>query len=97
MRPETSHWDVFRAIADPTRRAMIELLRSRDRSATELATPFSISRPAASQHLGVLLEAGIVDVRAEGRLRIYHLKPEGLDRVLDWAGALGSRQALRVS
>ena len=50
---------------------MSEMLRGRDHSAAELARPFDISMPAVSQHLGVLLDADVVDVRAEGRLRIY--------------------------
>ena len=86
--------DVFRAIADPTRRAMIDMLRICDRSASELAEPFDISKPAVSQHLGVLLDAGLVDVRAEGRQRIYSLLPERLDGVVDWIrGSLHSARS----
>jgi DNA-binding transcriptional ArsR family regulator len=58
---------VFRAVADPTRRAILELLRSEERSAGELAAPFAMSRPAISQHLKVLKEAELVSVRSACR------------------------------
>lgn len=76
--------DHFKVIADPTRRAMIDLLRERERSASELAAPFAMSRAAASQHLALLLQAGFVDVRAVGRLRIYSLHPGALDSLRNW-------------
>lgn len=77
--------DVFRAVSDPTRRQMLELLRAGERSAAELALPFDMSQPAASQHLRVLRDAGLVDVRKEGRHRIYSLDPRPLQEVFDWA------------
>jgi DNA-binding transcriptional ArsR family regulator len=76
--------NVFRAVSDPTRRQMLELLRIRDRTVTELAEPFAITQPAVSQHLRVLREAGLVDVRKEGRHRVYHLDPLPLQEVFDW-------------
>ena len=76
--------DVFRAVSDPTRRQMLELLRVRDRTVTELAEPFAMTQPAVSQHLRVLREAGLVDVRKEGRHRVYHLDPVPLQEVFDW-------------
>jgi DNA-binding transcriptional ArsR family regulator len=76
--------DVFRAVSDPTRRQMLELLRVRDRTVTELAEPFEMSQPAVSQHLRVLRDAGLVDVRKEGRHRVYHLDPLPLQEVFDW-------------
>jgi DNA-binding transcriptional ArsR family regulator len=63
---------------------MLELLRVRDRTVTELAEPFVMSQPAVSQHLRVLRDAGLVDVRKEGRHRIYHLDPAPLQEVFDW-------------
>ena len=81
--------DLFRVIADPTRRAMIDLLRERERSASELAAPFAMSRAAASQHLALLLDAGFVDVRAVGRQRIYSLQPGALDSVRNWVDGRG--------
>jgi len=77
--------DVFRAIADPTRRAMLEMLRQGEHTATELAAPFRMSRPAASQHLAVLAEAGLVEFRPEGRHRVYTLTPGRLRDVFEWA------------
>jgi DNA-binding transcriptional ArsR family regulator len=76
--------DVFRAIADPTRRAMIDQLRGGDLTASELADPYEMSRPAVSQHLRVLLETGLVEVRREGRQRVYGLTAEPLKNVFDW-------------
>jgi DNA-binding transcriptional ArsR family regulator len=77
--------DVFRAVSDPTRRQMLDLLRHRDHTATELAEPFAMSQPAVSQHLRVLREAGLVQVKKEGRHRIYRLDPLPLQVVFDWA------------
>ena len=76
--------DVFRALADPTRREMLELLRERERTVLELAEPFRISQPAVSQHLGVLREAGLVSARREGRTRVYRIEPARLKAVDDW-------------
>jgi DNA-binding transcriptional ArsR family regulator len=63
---------------------MLELLGARDRTVSELAAPFDMSQPAVSQHLRVLRDAGLVDVRKEGRHRIYHLDPVPLQEVFDW-------------
>jgi DNA-binding transcriptional ArsR family regulator len=63
---------------------MLELLRVRDRTVSELAEPFAMTQPAVSQHLRVLREAGLVDVRKEGRHRVYHLDPLPLQEVFDW-------------
>jgi DNA-binding transcriptional ArsR family regulator len=75
---------VFRAISDPTRRQMLELLRERDRTVLELAEPFRMSQPAVSQHLAVLRESGLVTARREGRNRVYRIEPETLRCVNDW-------------
>jgi DNA-binding transcriptional ArsR family regulator len=77
--------DVFRTVSDPTRRQMLELLAAGERTAAELAQPFEMSQPAISQHLRVLRESGLVDVRKEGRHRIYSLDPRPLREVFDWA------------
>lgn len=76
--------DVFRAVSDPTRRRMLELLGLRDRTVSELAKPFQMTQPAVSQHLRVLRDAGLVTVRKEGRHRVYHLDPVPLHEVFDW-------------
>jgi DNA-binding transcriptional ArsR family regulator len=76
--------DVFAAVGDPTRRAMLDMLRRGELGAGELARPFRISRPAISQHLKVLKGAGLVRVRRQGREQIYALCPEPLRDVYDW-------------
>jgi DNA-binding transcriptional ArsR family regulator len=76
--------DVFLAIADPTRRRMLEMLRADEKPATELARSFRISQPSVSQHLRVLREAGLVRTRRSGRQRIYQLRPRKLKVVVDW-------------
>jgi DNA-binding transcriptional ArsR family regulator len=72
------------AIADPTRRRIVELLAERERTAGELVEKFDVSAPAISQHLNVLREAGLVITRAEGQSRIQSLNPAGLDEVDAW-------------
>jgi DNA-binding transcriptional ArsR family regulator len=71
--------DALRAVADPTRRAILRLVRDGERPAGEIARHFpAISRPAVSQHLRVLADAGLVDVRADGNRRLYRWRREGL-------------------
>lgn len=77
---------VFRAVSDPTRRAMLDMLKQRPRSASELALPFAISQPASSRHLKVLRRAGLVRSEVRGRNRMYRLDPQPLRTVFDWAG-----------
>ena len=72
------------AIADPTRRRIIELLAVRERTAGELVKQFDMSAPAISQHLNVLREAGLVTTRAEGQSRIQTFNPQGFDDVEAW-------------
>ena len=72
------------AIADPTRRRIVELLARRERTAGELVAEFDLSAPAISQHLNVLREAGLVTTRAEGQTRIQALNPAGLDQLGEW-------------
>src|SRR5258708_19015314 len=72
------------AIADPTRRRIVELLAVRDRTAGELVDEFDMSAPAISQHLKVLREARLVSVRAEGQSRVQALNPDGLGELEDW-------------
>ena len=76
--------NVFTAIADPTRRAILDLLRQGEQPVKQIAQPFSMSLPAISQHLNVLYEAGLVSQRREGRQRFYRLNPEPLKQVSDW-------------
>lgn len=79
--------DVYTAIADPTRRRILDLLAEDGRSVTALAEPFEMSRPAVSQHLRVLREAGLVSEQRAGRQRIYRLAPDGLREVDLWLGS----------
>ena len=72
------------AIADPTRRRIVELLAQRERTAGELVAEFDMSAPAISQHLKVLREAGLVTVRAEGQSRVQMLNPAGLEEIEGW-------------
>ena len=76
--------DVFGAISHPARRRMLDLLVETDRSVNTLAGQFQMSRPAVSQHLRILLDAGLVTEQRHGRERRYHLVPERLGPVRDW-------------
>lgn len=76
--------DVFRAIADPTRRALLDQLRAGGRPVGELASEFRTSRPAISKHLRVLRQARLVRERREGRLRRYELTPGPLAEAHGW-------------
>jgi DNA-binding transcriptional ArsR family regulator len=76
--------DVFTAIADPTRRRLVELLREGDKSVTELASEFASSVAAISQHLRMLREVGLVKVKQVGRQRFYRLRAEALRPVDEW-------------
>lgn len=72
------------ALADPTRRRIVELLAQRERTTGELVAKFDVSAPAISQHLNVLREAGLISTRAEGQTRIQSLNPAGLDEIEAW-------------
>ncbi len=73
--------DPFDALGDPNRRAIIELLRSGDRSVQEIADELPISRPAVSRHLRLLKDAGLVSYESEGTRRLYRLHDEGIQAV----------------
>ena len=71
--------EALRAVADPTRRAILRLVRDGELAAGDIATHFpSMSRPAVSQHLRVLADSGLVDVRPDGNRRMYSWRREGL-------------------
>jgi DNA-binding transcriptional ArsR family regulator len=76
--------DVFGAISHPARRQMLDLLMESDLSVNTITGRFRMSRPAVSQHLRVLLRAGLVNERRHGRERRYRLVPEQLAPVRDW-------------
>ena len=69
--------EALRAIAEPNRRRILTLVSSNELSAGEIAAQFQITRPAVSQHLSVLREAGLVSERREGTRRLYRVRPEG--------------------
>lgn len=72
------------ALADPTRRRIVELLVDGERSAGEIASHFPTSRPGISRHLRVLREAGLVQARGEGQRRLYSLDPAPLAELDEW-------------
>jgi DNA-binding transcriptional ArsR family regulator len=72
------------AIADPTRRRIVELLAENERTAGQLVDEFDVSASAISQHLKVLREAGLVTVRAVGQSRVQALNPDGFSDVEEW-------------
>lgn len=78
--------DVFRAIADPTRRAVLDLLSRGDQKVNDLVGRFQMTQPAMSQHLQVLRRTGLVTCRRAGRERIYRVRPDQLKPVADWVG-----------
>ncbi|MEZ5311164.1 MAG: metalloregulator ArsR/SmtB family transcription factor [Microthrixaceae bacterium] len=76
--------EVFKALADPTRRKVIERLVSGSASTTDLAEPFEMALPSFLQHMSVLEKAGLVLSTKHGRIRTYRLSPVGLDAAEGW-------------
>jgi DNA-binding transcriptional ArsR family regulator len=98
--PEAARMDEsLRALADPTRRQILRLVHEDELAAGEIARHFpAMSRPAVSQHLRVLTDAGLVTVRPSGNLRLYRWRPEGLGDVTAflremWSGRLAALKA----
>ena len=94
--------DGFAALADPTRRAVFERLREGPRPVGELARDLPVSRPAVSQHLRVLKDAGLVAERRDGTRRLYRIDPDGLAAIRDyfddfWNEALAAFKAAAES
>ncbi len=75
---------VFDAVADPTRRAVLDLLAGREQSVGDLVAKFRVTQPAISHHLRILREAGLVKNRQLGRQRLYRLHARPLRDVYDW-------------
>ena len=85
MPQQTAELDeVFRALADPTRRTVIRRLASGSASTSQLAEPFAMALPSFTQHLSVLERAGLVSSTKTGRVRTYELVPAALDVADDW-------------
>jgi DNA-binding transcriptional ArsR family regulator len=85
---ERSHADRFAALADPTRRHLLEGLATADRTVSELVSGLDMSQAAVSQHLRVLREAGLVTAERDGRHRRYRLLPSALTELRDWLDEL---------
>jgi DNA-binding transcriptional ArsR family regulator len=79
-------------LADPTRRAIFERLAAKPRSVGELAQGLPVTRPAVSQHLKVLKEAGLVTDAAQGTRRVYRIDPHGLGEIRKWFDQFWDRQ-----
>ncbi len=76
--------NIFRALSDPTRRAIIGLLVEQPLSVNQVSNHFDMSRPAIAKHLGILQKGGIITVTAKGRERINNFEPLALKSVADW-------------
>jgi DNA-binding transcriptional ArsR family regulator len=76
--------DAFNAVAEPRRRQILDLLAGGERPVNELVELLDIAQPQVSKHLRVLREVGVVDVREDGRQRVYRLKAEALQPIHDW-------------
>ena len=92
--------DTLRALAHPARRSMLELVWDAERSSSELAEAVALTRPAASQHLKVLRDAGLVHVRVDGNQRLYRVDADRLSEVRRqlegfWGDRLGRRSVQR--
>jgi DNA-binding transcriptional ArsR family regulator len=75
---------VLRAIAEPRRRAILRLIQDRELSSGEIAAQFEVTRPAISQHLKILVGAGLATMRRNGTRRLYRARPEGLAEVREF-------------
>ncbi|MBO0601872.1 helix-turn-helix transcriptional regulator [Sporosarcina sp. E16_3] len=84
MAEEPQRYDVFQAIADPTRRKLLELLASEELSISTISSHFTMSRTAVTKHLHVLESAGLVIARKRGREKLYCLEAEPLKKLQTW-------------
>ena len=75
---------IFQALADPSRRAILESLTRGEAAVKDLTARFDITQPAVSQHLAALREAGLVNGRREGRNVYYRVEPRGMKPLIDW-------------
>src|SRR5262245_11890475 len=89
--------DALRAVADPTRRAILRLVRDDELAAGDIANHFpSMSRPAVSQHLRVLTDSGLVEVRPDGNRRMYRWRREGLRDAAEFLDEMWSHSLARL-
>jgi len=79
-----AEWDVYKAIADPNRRIVLDILMRGEQPVSAILARIELSQPALSQHLKVLRDVGLVQQRRAGRERIYTLNPKPLKEISDW-------------
>ena len=75
---------VLKALAEPRRREILLIVRDRELSAGEIASRFEVTRPAISQHISVLRNAGLIEERRDGARRLYRARPEGVAELCDY-------------
>jgi DNA-binding transcriptional ArsR family regulator len=90
------HLDAFQALADPTRRLIVESLLSGERPVNDLVAAVEIHQSGVSRHLRILEEAGFVQVRPQGAQRFYALRPEPFREIDDWVGRYRSLWTARL-
>lgn len=83
--------NLFKALNDPTRRAILELLKSKDMTAGEIADQFNISKPSISHHLDLLKQAGLVVSVKEGQFIVYSINTTVMDEMLKWLTQLSKK------
>jgi DNA-binding transcriptional ArsR family regulator len=88
--------DVFQAIADPTRRKIIDLIAREPMNLKSIADYFEISRPAISQQIKILHECGIVEIKREGRETFCSIQPDELKKIADWIGRYAGLWEARI-
>lgn len=86
----------LKAIAEPHRRQILRLVTDGEMTAGEIASHFDVTRPAISQHLAVLREAGLLSERREGTRRIYRLRPEGIEELHEFIDAMWADRLLEL-
>ncbi|NYF25387.1 helix-turn-helix transcriptional regulator [Sporosarcina sp. JAI121] len=84
MLEETQKYDVFQAIADPTRRKLLEIIAVEELSISTMSSHFTMSRTAVTKHLHILESAGLVNSRKSGREKLYRLETEPLQKLQSW-------------
>ena len=89
--------DAFNAVAEPRRRQILDLLAGREHSVSDLVAQLGLVQPLVSKHLRVLREVGLVDVREEGRQRMYRLNGQPLKPIYDWVRAYEQSWSQRFS
>lgn len=86
----------LRALADPRRRTILAAIRDQELPAGEIASRFDVTRPAISQHLAVLRDAGLVTERRDGTRRMYRARPAGAAPIRDWLEAFWGEGLVRL-